>query len=152
MKTLTGLLAVVLMLISCKKEQEVSVDAEASNFPAIAQPEFECFEFTTDRDTVTLKISHHGGEVGGDLVYDWFERDGNIGSISGGFSGDTLMADYTFQSEGMTSVREIVFVRKGNTMIQGNGDMEEKNGIVVFKDKSKLSFDNSIVLTQAECN
>ena len=152
MKFIPFVLAAALLLFSCNKTQEKQIDVEPLNQPMADKPNFECFALMNERDTITLRIAHHGGEVGGDLAYRWRDRDRNIGTISGRFSGDTLIADYTFQSEGMTSVREAVFVRKGNTLVQGHGEMEEKNSLMVFKDKNKLIFDNSIVLTEVQCD
>ena len=152
MKFTPYIIAATLLLVSCNKSQEKEIEVEPLKLPTAEKAAFECFELKNEGDTITLKISHHAGEVGGDLVYKWRERDRNVGTISGRFSGDTLIADYTFESEGMTSIREAVFVRKGNTLVQGHGEMEEKNDIMIFKNKSNLIFDNSIVLTEVECN
>lgn len=65
--------------------------------------------------------------------------------------GDTLIVDYTFDSEGSESVREVVFLKRNNQLIEGFGDVEEKDGKTVFKDKSKLIFGNSIVFKKVDC-
>ena len=98
-----------------------------------------------------LKIVQNSNNVNGELHYHLKEKDANMGTISGIFIGDTLFGDYTFKSEGMTSVREAIFVRKGNTMVQGMGEMEERNNKQCFKNPKALSFDNSIVLEKIDC-
>ena len=85
------------------------------------------------------------------MVYNFFEKDKNSGTVSGMFKGDTLYADYTFQSEGTSSVRETVFIKKGNTLVEGFGEITEKDNKQIFKDKKALKFDESVVLNKVEC-
>jgi hypothetical protein len=40
--------------------------------------------------------------VVGNLCYRFFEKDKNDGTVIGKLQGDTLIADYTFMSEGVT--------------------------------------------------
>jgi hypothetical protein len=50
-------------------------------------------------------------------------------------------------SEGISSVRQVVFLKKGNTYIEGYGDVvEEASGKVVFKDRKQLQFDGKSIL------
>jgi hypothetical protein len=65
--------------------------------------------------------------------------------------GDTLVADYTFMSEGVSSVREVVFLQKDGTLIEGYGDVVDANNKVSFKDKKKLKFDAKNTLTKVDC-
>ncbi|MNY65786.1 hypothetical protein D3C86_2031100 [compost metagenome] len=65
--------------------------------------------------------------------------------------GDTLVGDYTFISEGVSSVREVVFLQKDGTLIEGYGDVVSTNDRVTFKDKSKLKFDAKNTLTKVDC-
>lgn len=152
----TQILTISLLLaltLSCNKKSEtIETEQEVqTEEPKVAVIEKECFELVKGNDTITLSLTSSANNVNGELKYDWFEKDGNTGTYSGIFIGDTLFADYTFQSEGMTSVRETVFVKSGNTLVQGFGDMEEKGNKQVFKDPKKLKFDNSIVLMKSDC-
>ena len=102
-QSLLWMFIVVMLSVACKPDKPVETaldeDAEAS-----------CFLFATDRDTVFLKLNPPtDGKVTGDLRYDFYERDGNVGYVEGEIRGDTLIADYTFLSEGMISVREVGF-------------------------------------------
>jgi len=117
-----------------------------------AEPVRDCYAGKRGKDTVTLSYMINDNVVTGELMYNYFEKDKNTGTIKGKFSGDTLFADYNFKSEGMMSVREVVFVKKGNTLVEGYGDGEEKDGKWVFKKKDALKFDNSIVLDKVVCN
>lgn len=111
-----------------------------------------CYLYATDKDTVYLVLDAPVGDaITGELSYDFFERDGNVGFIEGRVSGDTLIADYTFLSEGMVSVREVGFLLGENQVMEGYGDVEEVNGRMVFWHKDSLDFSNGLVMPQVPC-
>ena len=111
-----------------------------------------CYLYATDRDTVYLVLNPPvAGKVTGDLSYDFFERDGNIGFIEGIVQGDTLIADYTFLSEGMVSVREVGFLLGEDQVVEGYGDVEQVDGRMVFWHKDSLDFSNGLVLRKISC-
>lgn len=111
-----------------------------------------CYLYATDRDTVYLVLNPPvAGKVTGDLSYDFFERDGNIGFIEGEVQGDTLIADYTFLSEGMVSVREVGFLLGEDHVMEGYGDVEQVDGRMVFWHKDSLDFSNGLVMPRISC-
>jgi len=85
------------------------------------------------------------------LSYSLFEKDSNKGTISGEVKGDTILAEYNFDSEGMRSTREVVFLKRDRKLYEGFGEVEEKNGKTVFKDRSKLKFGDAIVFSLTDC-
>ncbi len=48
-------------------------------------------------------------------------------------TGELLIADYSYNSEGIQSVRQIAFKKTGKTFIEGYGETETKNGKTIFK-------------------
>ena len=68
-----------------------------------------CYQMTLKRDTVNLQLNVNDTIVTGDLQYDFFEKDRNEGTLKGVLRNDIITGDYTFQSEGTTSVREVIF-------------------------------------------
>lgn len=113
----------------------------------------DCYVYTKNRDTASLKINIEGEELTGQLDYKFFEKDSNKGKIAGEIKGDTIIAEYTFDSEGMRSVREVVFVKKDDGNIyEGTGDVIEKSGKMVFRDRSTLKFGQAIIFTKTNCN
>lgn len=112
----------------------------------------DCYIYIKNRDTATLKLDITGEELTGELDYKLFEKDSNTGKIAGEMKGDTIIAEYTFDSEGMRSVREVVFVKKDDGNIyEGTGDVIEKDGKMVFKDRSALKFSPTMVFTKTNC-
>lgn len=66
--------------------------------------------------------------------------------------GDLLHADYTFMSEGTTSLQEVTFLKKGNSYIEGFPDVvNNTKGKVTFKDKKKWQFEGNLLLLKVDC-
>jgi len=88
----------------------------------------------------------------GKMCYANFDKkDRNMGEIRGVMKGDTIIADYTFISEGINSVRQVVFLKHGDEMVEGFGSVSDDRGRVVYQDLSKLTFDKSVTLKSINC-
>ena len=112
----------------------------------------ECYALTTmNGDTVQLSLTRQGPAVSGTLLYSLAEKDRNMGVLRGRMRGDTLLADYVFESEGETSVREVVFLAKGDGFVEGYGAVEEKNGRMIFSPDSTITFSDDEVLKKIAC-
>lgn len=148
-------LAVILVsiLVSCKKnmaEETLPIvpEKEAIEIPVSE----ECYLGILKRDTIVMTLSLKGNQVlAGNLSYAYFEKDKNKGTLSGTLKGDTLIADYTFMSEGISSVRQVIFLKKGTALIEGFGDVEDNKGKIVFKDIKTVKFDEKMVLSKVVC-
>ena len=147
--------SVILMgfLVSCKKDKtEGEVSAEQETVAVEETVHEECYLGILKKDTVSMSLNIKGNLVSsGKLSYKFFEKDKNEGSLIGELKGDTLFADYTFMSEGIFSVRQVVFLKKRNIYIEGYGDIEENNGKTFFKNTKQLKFDGKIFLSKVDC-
>ena len=157
MKKIVLMGAVMLsLLVSCKKDKEGATPGEEpiNQVEDKTQLKKECYEGILQKDTITLQLNTRGNEVKpGKLRYNFFEKDKNEGIIYGTLSGDTVFATYAFKSEGRMSKREVVFLKKGNIIIEGYGDVATDSiGDVYFKDKKKLYFDSKVILTKQDCH
>ncbi|MCF0059791.1 lipocalin family protein [Dyadobacter sp. CY356] len=112
---------------------------------------FDCYTFSAKKDTAILHINVVENMVSGNLEYRFFEKDRNNGTIKGKMFGDTLIADYTFLSEGSTSAREVVMIKKDNNFIEGFGDVQELDNKVSFINRAKLSFKNGLTFKKSNC-
>ena len=110
-----------------------------------------CYTYATDNDGIMLRLNRRGNSVEGELTYILYEKDMNKGTISGVMEDDTLFADYTFTSEGTTSVREVAFVKRGNELVEAFGEVAEQDGKFIFRDRSLLTLNENVVLREAEC-
>ncbi len=100
----------------------------------------QCFQRVIHKDTATLKLIMADTIVTGELQYLAFEKDHNNGTIKGIIRDSVIYADYTFKSEGMTSVREVVFKFKENKLLEAYGNVQEQDGKVVFKNRKTLQY------------
>lgn len=143
-----GFLVIMVLTIhlGCSKDQT----QEHSN-NTMATDETDCFIYTQAQDTIKLAVIISQNEVSGQLTYDLFEKDSNHGTINGTMKGDTLLAEYTFKSEGVESVREVAFLKNGNDFLALYGDVGEQNGKVVFTDPSALALNERIILKSVPC-
>lgn len=144
------------MLVSCKKEAKetvVTVDKKADSTTALKPVIEECYGSIVKNDTVVMSLTiNQDKSFVGKLKYRLFQKDKNTGTLRGVQKGDTLIADYTFMSEGMTSVRQVAFLKKGNTYVEGFGYMiDDTIGRVVFRHLNQLQFDGKIALTKEDC-
>ncbi|MBE9461039.1 lipocalin family protein [Dyadobacter subterraneus] len=111
----------------------------------------DCYQFAAKQDTAFLHINVTDNIVSGDLEYHLFEKDSNKGKLKGKIIGDTLVADYTFLSEGTTSVRQVVMIKKDNNYIEGFGDVQEMDNKMSFVNRAKLSFKNGLIFKKTNC-
>jgi hypothetical protein len=111
----------------------------------------ECYLYITDKDTISLQITINGQSVTGALNYTLHEKDKSQGVIQGEVRGDTLLADYEFKSEGIVSLREVAFLKKGNGYAEGYGEAEEKDGKMMFKNVAELNYSNTVILKKVQC-
>ncbi|MNL03818.1 hypothetical protein D3C87_1243660 [compost metagenome] len=157
MKKLSALTIIILgIFISCKKETTLpppQIEPNAPKEAEILEPAGDqCYTSSLNGSIVALSFnvnSHQ--EVNGKLSYNITGKDKNEGTIIGNMKGDTLIADYTFMSEGVSSVREVAFLQKDGTFIEGYGDVVDANNKVTFKDKKKLKFDAKNTLIKSDC-
>lgn len=158
MKQLSGLLFFVITLTSCNNNSEQATSAANGGDTSkvvenkIQIPVSSCYASISNKDTVRLKLEVFENVVTGSLVYKLHEKDSNKGELEGQLKGDTLIADYKFMSEGTQSVRQVIFLIKDSVAIEGYGNMEEKNGKMVFKNVKEAVFDKRFALKKEVCN
>ncbi len=141
------------MLMACSDSKKIKLSSDTPPETVTeAMPQQECYTYIKNRDTVTLSITPTDSTVTGNLSYQLFEKDKNTGTVSGKMLGDTILLDYTFQSEGVTSKRQVAYLKLNDTLVEGFADSEEKNNAMVFKNRSDLRFEKTgIVLKKAVC-
>lgn len=138
---------------SCKKETTVISKEDEKKIVVVEPVSQECYIAIMKKDTIQMSLNIKGNKLEtGKLDYILFEKDKNQGTLSGEIKGDTLFADYTFMSEGVSSVREVAFLKRGDNYIEGFGEVIDNNkGKVSFKNRGKLSFNNKMILTKVDC-
>ncbi len=105
-----------------------------------------CYQATILKDVYTLNIQTVNGEnFSGTLRFKNFEKDSSSGIYTGTYKNDILLGEYTFQSEGMQSVMEVIFKKSGDDFIRGYGDLNEEG--TRFTNPSAITYDASSPLS-----
>jgi hypothetical protein len=133
--------------IACKQREKAS-DASAMS----ADSTSACYRWIQDRDTIQLSVKFNNGRVEGTLDFLFYEKDKSRGTIQGNMKGDTLFADYLFNSEGMTSQREVAFLRTKNSFLMGYGETTSHQNKELFKDPRHIIFDPNVELHKLPCD
>jgi hypothetical protein len=112
-----------------------------------------CYLSVFNKDTSHLKIIANGNRITGELSYKRFEKDSNKGTINGEIKDSLIVAYYTFQSEGVTSVREVAFKPSGKGLLEGFGDIEiSKTGDTAkFTHLARLQFNEGPTFIKQDC-
>ena len=145
----------VFLLFACSDGEESAAptaDTTAiDSVPVIVPVIVQCYENQNGADTVQLRISDSSGMISGKLNYRIEGKDANSGSFAGKWYGDTLVADYSFRSEGVRSVRQIAFLKKDSFLIEGFGPVTEEDKQMKFKSRDSLSFNEVNRLSLIPC-
>ena len=154
--------ALVLSLFACNSTKTNSENSSSTTKKAdtenptdsmkIMIPDNSCYAAViSDVDGALLKLEVFPNVVTGILKYNFAEKDSNEGTLEGKLVGDKIFADYTFKSEGKTSVREVAFLIQGKKITEGYGEMIESNGKMVFKDKKQINYKDGTTFSTIDC-
>ncbi|MCX2482522.1 hypothetical protein [Pedobacter sp. MR2016-24] len=151
-KSILLLAGIAGIIAACQnKTTEQKADSLAKSPDTAAMESKACYISLKNRDTVSLSLNQVEDAVTGELSYNLFEKDKNTGTVAGIIKGDTISLDYSFLSEGSSSVRQVIFLKKGDQLIEGYGPSEEKNGKTIFKDRTAVKFGEGIILSKTDC-
>lgn len=129
------------LLGSCTS-REKNTDGTSSQDENKKEASLNCYRYATATDTIFMQLHQAGDSITGTLVYALKEKDRNQGRINGKMTGDILVADYIFISEGIESTRQIAFKKDGDSFIEGYGDL---------KNPGALDFNGSFKLEGVSC-
>ena len=110
-----------------------------------------CYVYNTNRSTISLQVTKLKDSVSGTLLYALAEKDKNTGRFVGTVTNNLLVANYTFESEGVESIRQVAFKIKHDTLIEGYGETIKQGDKQVFKNLSALQFNSKFPLVQKDC-
>ena len=154
MKKSLLLLAALACIAACTSEKSEQTDtAQESVATEVLETaeSSDCYTAILGQDSLSLRVERMSDDVTGDLSYNFYEKDDNSGTFQGRMHGDTLLADYTFPSEGTESVRQVAFLKKGDGFVEGYGDVEDQGGKIVFKNTAMLDCGSGTAFTKVPC-
>ncbi|MBP6911806.1 MAG: hypothetical protein KBB88_01220 [Candidatus Pacebacteria bacterium] len=117
-----------------------------------------CYAFQSNKDIYTLEIRHEHTvedrtDISGVLSYSNFQKDSSSGSFNGTYSNEVVVGNYSFESEGMHSVRQIAFKKVGDAFIPGYGPSSSIHGVDTFTDTKNIQYEPEQVFVKTTiCN
>ena len=143
-----------LTMLNCKNKEQKTETTKTDSQEVIAEKtialDLGCYVFDDGKNIVSLEITENKEEIKGNLTYALYEKDKNSGKFTGKFKDGILIADYTFQSEGKESIRQVAFKAEGDKLIEGYGELNDEG--TAFKDISNIQFTSTMPLTKTECS
>jgi hypothetical protein len=110
-----------------------------------------CYEMIINKDSAYLQLADSGYFYTGKLIYKRFEKDSNNGIVSLSKEKDHLSGWYTFQSEGMTSVRQIIFKAYDGKLAEGFGEITVISDSAFYKYPVTLQFEETHPFIKVNC-
>ena len=149
--------AALLTILSCQQSATTSSETAEKDSVATAPAASivaagpQCFTRISGKDTSYLQFETDNEVINGSLEYHLFEKDKNLGTITGTINNNVIEAEYHFMSEGQTSVRPVVFKLENNQVFEAIPSSLDKQGVPVFeKDAVKLKYEET-PFTKGDC-
>src|SRR5690349_15219663 len=125
-------LFIISSLIACSSNSSNNQTADIKVTNDSTAVIYQCYTYLQNNDTIHLNIIMSDKTFTGHMLYQLKEKDRNDGTLQGTINGDTLIADYTFSSEGMLSMRQVAFLKVQNNLEEGFGELKLDNNQWVF--------------------
>lgn len=142
-------------LASCQQASEPKTtpikDSAMTEEVKIMVPEGGCYAYMKNGDSIWMKVELFPNVATGVLTYHLSGKDKNVGTFDGRLMGDTLVADYTFRSEGKVTVRQIVFKLSATEARKAYGKMRDYEGKMIYDDLSAVDFGKGLRLDSVSC-
>ncbi len=110
-----------------------------------------CYLAVTGNDSASLSLDTLNGKVKGTLAFNFAEKDDLNGDIRGEFKGDTLFVDYAFKHKEAVSNNPLVFLKVGDKLVQGSGEIETYLGKTYFSNHSQIKFEGGFEFEPTDC-
>lgn len=145
-KTIASIIFIIIVSSVAYLYTKDKTPVAEDNVPVVAEDSIlGCYVARTGKDVYTMQIqSQYGNNVSGTLNFKNFEKDSSSGTFNGTYKNGVLLGDYSFNSEGMASVMQVIFKKSGNDFIRGYGDMTLEG--TRFADTNKITYDSSSTL------
>lgn len=157
MKKMTIALAMSLLFFACEnsKPKETTTVAEPPK-PVVVAPtptikaDTICFVQKFKKDISEIQLIMAGDDVTGEYHWHPYQKDGGHGTLKGTKKDNMITADWSYTIEGSNQIEEVMFKMEGDKLMKAEGELDDKTGRLVIKDKSKVKF--SEVFNKADCS
>lgn len=113
---------------------------------------FGCYRMIIGQDSALMKLELRGADsVVGMLQYNRFEKDDNTGLFVGKVDNNKVVGWYNFQSEGVITVRQVIFKIVGDKLAEGYGDVEASSDTAFFSYPQTLNYEEGHPFQKINC-
>jgi copper(I)-binding protein len=158
MKKIMITLASSLVFFACEnakpKETATTATPETTK-PVVVAPtppakaDTTCFVMKLKKDISEIQLVIVGDDVTGEYHWHPYQKDGGHGTLKGKKKDNMITADWNYTIEGANQTEEVVFKMEGDKLMQAQGELDDKSGKLIIKDKSKVKF--SEVFNKVNC-
>jgi len=110
-----------------------------------------CHTMVIEKDTAYMSLEESGDSLYGPLDYKRFEKDSNKGFVRLLKRNGRAEGWYNFESEGKTTVRQIIFKLSGDSLSEAYGDIIMKGDTAIFKYPQALQFEEKHSFVKTNC-
>lgn len=143
-----------LVLFSCnanERTSEAGVEVAAPVYSK-ANLSFGCYQMIVAKDSALMQVNLQGSDsVIGTLRYNRFEKDDNAGEFVGKIDSNKVIGWYKFQSEGVVTVRQIVFKITGDKLAEAYGDVNASGDTAYFAYPHTLNYEEAHPFEKITC-
>ena len=147
-------LSFLLILLACNNAEKKSTENKTEvtvTKASISDLQPGCYQMIIDKDSALFNLDIKGDSVFGNLAYNRFEKDDNNGAFVGHADSNKVTGWYRFQSEGMVTVREVVFKIVDNGLAEAYGDVSAKGDTAIFKYPHTLTYEETHLYKKINC-
>jgi hypothetical protein len=140
-------LGLIVYFINNKKEEKIEI------IPTVVKGDsvVGCYVSKLAKDFYTLEIeSDNNGNIVGRVAFNNFEKDSSSGIFKGTLSGDVLLGNYYFSSEGMNSNRQLIFKKDNNNFIEGFGEVKSLGDTESFINTQNITYDPKMTFIKSD--
>lgn len=153
-KKVALLMLVAMACFYCKNkeeqpQEEVQENPIEEHLVRVSTLEKGCYTYNASGSMVQFEITKTDNPVEGNLIYALAEKDKSIGVFKGTFNEGKLIGNYTFQSEGVESSRQVAFMLQDNQLIEGYGELNTDG--ISFTDVSTINYVSTMPLHKSDC-
>jgi len=110
-----------------------------------------CYRMIVGRDSAIMNLNLDGDSVTGTLQYNRFEKDDNAGNFAGKVDSNKVIGWYKFQSEGVITVRQVIFKITGDKLAEGYGDVNAVGDTAYFSYPHTLNYEETHPFEKITC-
>lgn len=127
-----------------KAAPQANVAASAPAELDAAAPPSQCYAQRQGDGITVIQLQQEGNSIFGYYAWEPQDRDGSHGILNGEIADGLIKASHTYMIEGNVQTAETYFRQEGGKLLQGEGELQEENGMLVFKDPASIRYTKAL--------